>query len=371
MIESITLENFKCFYDKTSFELAPITLLYGKNGRGKSSLAQSLSLIAQTMQQKNDINNGLLLVGRLVELGSYLDIKNSLTTDAELSISLRTSNESVCMAFSPYADKPQMARLSGLVVNGVDRFDVSTDETGLEVDDVMMAVTTSDIILLQNLKSLQYVSADRKGPRNYSPRKDSLSPDWQGAEGEYVINVLADKGIEFQNQVCEVLSEVLSGASLRVTSGVDRVELFLNSVDGDIAFRPKNVGFGYSYVLPVIVAALLAKKDSVLIIENPEAHLHPGAQSRLMKFLIRVSKERGVQLIVETHSDHVINGLRIAMKQRYCDISPADANLLFFSHSEDVMAPEVETIKCDSKGELSAYPDDFMDEWTKQLIQLL
>lgn len=66
---------------------------------------------------------------------------------------------------------------------------------------------------------------------------------------------------------------------------------FLNSHDGKDIFKPVNAGFGYSYVLPVIVAALMAKEGSMLIVENPEAHLHPAAQSRLMKFLIETGKE--------------------------------------------------------------------------------
>ncbi len=286
MIQKISVRNFKCFEEFQEFPLSHINILYGKNGRGKSTLAQTLLLLAQTMQKMNEVD-ALHLVGRFVELGTFSDVLNSETEVDEFVIDVSNADEVVEMRFSEFADKPQMSKLCGLKVNGVDRFDVSTDENG-SAESEKMAGVTSDIIILQNLKSLQYVAADRKSPRNYSLRKDSLDAEWQGADGEYVINVMANLGDTFQEKVCQVLSEVLSGASLSIASVADRVELFLNSVDNEGTYTPKNVGFGYSYVLPVIVAALLAKPESVLVVENPEAHLHPGAQSRLMKFLIEV-----------------------------------------------------------------------------------
>src|SRR5262249_29200794 len=75
--------------------------------------------------------------------------------------------------------------------------------------------------------------------------------------------------------------------------------------------RPDNMGFGLSYALPILVAGLLAPVGGLLIVENPEAHLHPAGQSKLGRFLARVAGG-GVQIIVETHSDHVLNGIRLA-----------------------------------------------------------
>ena len=265
-----------------------------------------------------------------------------------------------------------MAKLCELLGNGENRFDVKTTSDKDIVSENKSVSTTSDIMMLQNFKLLQYVSAERLGPKNISARIDSLDNNWLGVKGEYVINVLSNQGALFQAKVCEVLSEILTGATLEAKpKDNDSVELFLDSVNNGHKFRPINVGFGYSYVLPVIVAALLAKKGSILIVENPEAHLHPGAQSRLAKFLIEVSIKNNIQLLIETHSDHVVNGLRIAMKQKLNDLSPNDAEIIFFSHDDINTNSSVEIIKCDRFGELSDYPDDFLDEWTKQLVTLV
>lgn len=375
MIRNITLEGFKCFREEQQISLSQINIMYGKNGRGKSTVAQALLLLAQTMRDANDVSV-LHLVGDLIELGTFEEMVNTGMDAKAFFLILQGDTETVELGFTEYPHKTQMARLNKLIVNKENRFDVRTNDTEKsekeEVSSSQSVSTTSDIITLQNLKLLQYVSADRLGPRNSSPRKDTLDSDWFGVNGEYVINVLSSQGKDFQAKVCEALSQILTGATLKVEANdTDRIELFLNSVDNGKPFRPTNVGFGYSYVLPVIVAALLAKKGSMLIIENPEAHLHPGAQSRLTKFLIETAKNNHLQLLIETHSDHVVNGLRIAMKQKHCNLTPEDAEIVFFSHNDIDTKPKVEIIKCDQYGELSEYPDDFLDEWTKQLVTLV
>ena len=366
MIDTITLEGFKCFCDETVIPLSQITIMYGKNGRGKSSVAQSLLLISQTMRVNNKLEN-LMLVGDFVDLGTFDDVKNNKSDADEFKISIRNTIDRVDMSFSCDPSKSQLAKLNGFLVNGIDKFEIMSDEEGSEETESKSVSTTSDSILLQNLKSMQYVAAGRLGPVNSVVRNDSLPEDWIGVNGENVINVLSNQDPNFIVNVQKALSNVLSGATIKINNeATDRIELFLNSHDGSETFKPVNVGFGYSYVLPVIVAALMAKKESLLIVENPEAHLHPAAQSRLMKFLIETAKEKKLQLIIESHSDHVVNGMRIAMKEGL--LSPKDGHIVYFSDEED---DQIQVITSDVNGTLSDYPDDFMDEWTSQMLKLV
>lgn len=366
MLKAVTLKNFKCFREEQELSLAPVTIMYGKNGRGKSTIAQSLLLLAQTMVDNNDVSN-LLLTGRYVSLGTFADVVNSAGDKSCFGITLKSEGEEVVeMGFAELPNKPQMAAIGLLNVNGVSRFEkVSKNESDVESEQKTVS-TTSDIKSLQVLKSARYVSAGRLGPQNSIVRKDSLDDDDLGVNGENLINVLSRMGIDFLEDVETTLGEVLGGAAIRINyRDSERIELYLNSKDGTETFRPVNVGFGYSYVLPVIVAALLAQKDSLLIVENPEAHLHPAAQSRIMKFLIRKAKEKNLQLIIETHSDHVVNGMRIAMKEG--TLSIRDAHILYLSDDER----QVKMITCDKNGTLSDYPDDFLDEWTMQMLKLV
>ena len=130
----------------------------------------------------------------------------------------------------------------------------------------------------------------------------------------------------------------------------------------------------------MLVTLLTAKSGSIIIIENPEAHLHPRGQAEMGR-LIAETVARGVQVFVETHSDHVINGIRVSVKKGV--VKPEDVNIAFFerkahdvqneegegSHRE--IYAEVRNIKVDGKGSLSEYPADFMDEWNNQLMKLI
>lgn len=370
MIESVSLQNFKCFSEKKDIKLAKITILYGHNGRGKSSLSQALLLIGQSMKERNDIDQ-LSIVGDLVKLDTFTDIKTEGSKQEELKFWISTDKEKVEMGFSPFEAKPQLGRLSTLIYNGEDRFVIQTtptDDAKSEGDKV--AFSTSDINILQQLKSVVYVSAERLGPVNDVLRNDSLPSNNIGTRGENLLNALSHQTPDFIAYVSSCLSTILGGGSVKIRdNNATRLELMLNSRDDNPLFHPVNVGFGYSYVLPVIVGTLLADNGSVVIIENPEAHLHPRAQSRIMEFLIDQSKRKDLQLIIETHSDHVVNGMRISMKKGL--LNTDESIVQHFAYTDQKSSPVITCITCDAKGNLSDYPEDFQDEWTAQMLELI
>lgn len=373
MINRIAIEGFKSFGLPKDMRFAQITILYGKNGRGKSSIVQPMLLLSQTMQAKGEPNT-LLVNGSLVQLGVADDLINYTTKPGRWVFEMSSDAESLKIGYGPMPGKPQLAAMCAFEINGENRFSsvVSSDGSDPAVPDQdRVSVTTSDSSILQNLKNLTYVSSERRGPCNEVKLNDNLDADNIGVRGETVINVIHNRGKEFAREVSGVLSYVLDGGAVStLKEGEDRISMRINSTDDeDVLFKPVNVGFGYSYVLPVIVATLLAKSESMLIIENPEAHLHPAAQSRLMKFIMGQAKERNFQAIIETHSDHVVNGLRIARKGG--EISRKDALILFVEHDRNSLQTAVEEIECDNNGTLSKEPDDFMDEWTKQLLDLM
>ena len=349
--------------------MARITILYGHNGRGKSSLSQALLLIGQSMKERNDLDQ-LVIVGDLVKLDSFADIKTNGNREEEVKFWIDTDKEHVKMGFSPFEGKPQLGRLSSLFFNDEDRFEAQTTKSADANGGVKVAFSTSDISVLQQLKGITYISAGRFGPVNDALRNDSLPLNSIGTRGENLLNALSHQTPEFVSYVGQWLSKILSGGAIKIPNPeATRLELMLNSRDGDQLFHPVNVGFGYSYVLPVIVGTLLAENGSVVIVENPEAHLHPGAQSRIMEFLIEQSQKKDLQLIIETHSDHVVNGMRISMKNGI--LKPSDSVIQHFAYTENTGDPVVTCITSDSHGNLSDYPVDFQDEWTAQMLELV
>ena len=136
------------------------------------------------------------------------------------------------------------------------------------------------------------------------------------------------------------------------------------------SYKSKNVGFGITYVLPVILSLLTAEEGKIIIIENPESHIHPRGQAELGK-LIALAARTGAQLFIETHSDHILNGIRVAVKEQCIDKSKV--NILYFDKetTDTEQFSKITSIKVDKNGALSDYPKDFLDEWSNQLSKLI
>ena len=134
-------------------------------------------------------------------------------------------------------------------------------------------------------------------------------------------------------------------------------------------FKPQNVGFGLTFVLPVLVSILRAKPGDLIIIENPEAHLHPGGQS-VLGSLCSVAANNGVQLFIESHSDHFLNGVRVAIKD---GVIPCQDVKLFYLERSFSSVPETIVVspEIDEQGRIGRCPAGFFDESDKQLEKLL
>ena len=237
---------------------------------------------------------------------------------------------------------------------------------------------------LQQLARVHYVSADRLGPQEFfvwSNDTDFLSV---GARGERTAEVLYQavrqqqlvedlraRSIEesetflLPDQASSWLTYVFDGGKVRVKAPHSTILTLEMNSDGSAHYhRPVNVGFGYSYALPIIVAGLMAEPGEVLMVENPEAHLHPLAQSRIGEFLATVS-HAGVQVFVESHSEHILNAFRLAVKERWVD-SDALSLLYFRRHDVDPIA----RVAVESDGRIPYWPEGFFDQRTHDFFRL-
>jgi predicted ATPase len=185
----------------------------------------------------------------------------------------------------------------------------------------------------------------------------------------------ADSDLSLISQLNAWLNEISPGVKVAIAEvpGVDKMILsyeFELGVGRTANFRPNNVGFGISFCLSVILALLTADEKSIIIIENPEAHIHPRGQAELGK-LMALCASCGAQLFIETHSDHIINGIRVAVKDKLIDRKRAI--IFWFSKitTDTEQFSKISEILIDEKGELSDYPKDFLDEWNNQLIKLV
>ena len=376
MLRKLKLTNFKCFRN-LELALAPLTLLCGLNGMGKSSVIQALLVLRQSSVTGELRDGRLVLGGELADLGTGQDV---LCEDAESDVVEfelhRTDNQAPC-------------RFS---------FDYSRTADELRTrDDSQGALSPADPgsnVLRQWTEvpplggRLIYVNAERIGPRKFYHHSEVFARRGNlGTRGEYTPNYLSARQGENlssndprcsdprHRRLMEVidhwLQEVTPGAHLQLETIQDADAIIAGfSFDhpGDVGtrrYRATNVGFGLSYTLPVLTA-LLEPSGSLCLIENPEAHLHPKGQTRLADLAVRASLA-GVQVIVETHSDHFMDGVRIAVREGL--IRPEDVAFHYFSR--DGAEAAVSSPRVDADGRLSTWPEGFFDQHEDNLIKLL
>ena len=176
------------------------------------------------------------------------------------------------------------------------------------------------------------------------------------------------------NQTRLWMDRISPGVSpqIKVMMETRSTELTFDFVEGKVksnSYKSVNVGFGITYVLPVVVALLSAEKGDMVIIENPEAHIHPAGQ-RMLGELIARAGAGGVQVLVETHSEHIVNGIRISVKEKQIDKSDVQV-AFFYKDEENDYRHTYKALKINGDGKMSSWPKGFFDEWEKALIELL
>ena len=352
-MEIFTIKGFKCFAD-ASICLNDMTVLVGANGYGKSSTIQALLLFRQATEKKSVNLNGDFGL----ELGEVIDIINSNYSDPVIVLSL--------------ADKESRQKLAECF------FDIENKDEELTMD-CRCSLASGEVKL--NQKEFYYVSAERSGPRVSQPLS-SMEYLSVGTKGERTAQVIATKGgltkVEAERmfpesknpnleaQVNEWLSYIFP--NIRITSNIDnallRASIKVSSPYSKSVHAP-NMGFGVSFVLPIIVDGLVAKKGSFYLIENPEAHLHPAAQTAIGYFLATVAYA-GVNVVIETHSDHVIDGIQLFVVRHKEWHGHVTINNYGINRSGE--EPLITPITLDENGDYSDWPDGFMDQTQKNYI---
>lgn len=376
MITELRLKNFKCLKDD-SFPLSKINVFAGRNGIGKSSLLQSMLLIAQSLD-----DNGLLkrvkINGSFLQLGTYRDILSKDSKDGKISIRL-TSDDSLKGDFVELilAEDKELsyATIADLRTPQIDSsLDVPSANIG-NVEESMpfkaqaSVDVTSAMPPLMQLQKVFFISADRRGPVNTQKYDASILLSNVGIHGENVLNVLYRGGENLQKIVQAALTYIMKQSSLNVKEVNNDIQLFLDSVNNSNGFKPVNVGFGYSYLLTILLTMYVAESKSKVFIENPEAHLHPGAQSRLMDFLFKTAKEKNLQLFIETHSENIFNAIRRASLSGF-GIHPEEVKSYFF-YLEDEKQLAYQEIKMGKDGSLNIFPADFFDQTRQELREIM
>ncbi|WP_394142093.1 AAA family ATPase [Vibrio chagasii] len=359
MISKIELENFKCF-DEQDFKMSSLTIFCGTNSAGKSTAIQSILMIKQNEQAIKE--SYMKTYGELFNFGKVSDVFCQFKKNDFISININD--------FQYKSHVPIDIR--------EDFYLKLTDDSSNDVD-----FMSGDFV---------YLSAERFGPRSsFDVKRDKEKLDL-GIYGQYALSeYLRIANLPAQNQkFSDLLYQKITGSEYTdkklfsftlineamkmiypdfnidviKTDEIDKVHNTYSSPKGK-PMRPNNVGFGVSYVLPIIIAAVAIKPGGVLIVENPEVHLHPKAQSELMSILGLLSL-CDVQVIVETHSDHIVNGMRVFCKENKID----EKHTTIYSITGNWDDRSVKRINIDGDGNFTDIDDDFFDQIEKDLMRL-
>ena len=389
MITKLFLENFKCF-KKQELRFSNLTLLTGVNSAGKSSIIQALLLIKQTFENAKEQVEDLfeIIKGNKIfkkinnkeivcKVINDMIIKNAITSGKYIQI------------HNPKSLLYDMAETDDILL----KFSIDSEELLFKIDTkekndeekLSIKIKNLNVVSMSSLfskENFSYLSANRIIPAVtylYSP---NINDKQLGNEGEYSIHYLYSnkskdivlKGLKEETAKTYTLLENVIKWLGKISKGIDlepsvdenlKICSLLYSYGGRKLF-PESVGFGITYSLPIILILLKANKGDIAIIENPESHLHPRAQVELARLCAKASME-GVQIIIETHSDHFLNAIRVAIKEKL--ISENMVSIHFFNREEKNI--DITEIKVDKNGKIDKWPKGFFDEWDVQLEKLL
>ena len=404
MITQLRAQNFKSWQDTTALQFAPLTGFFGANSSGKTSILQVLLMLKQTVEQPSDWNEPLYFgdEASLVNLGNFNDVihKHKLDLSLDISVSWKSStvadinkyirfyNLNVETLLPSQGDQDRSGEISfstNIFRGAVNNFHYKTDlyrfdgqqpdlfrcyglrTARTEIRDIFSRFEEA----FENLFSrILYLGPLREHPRpRYTWEGDH--PKGIGQEGRKAVSALLSgriRHLSIDEQILKWLQqlELINFYDLQPVSDTGRdYEFLVKKYKDGPEVRLTDVGFGVSQVLPVLILCYYAPEGSILILEQPEAHLHPKVQSELADVLIDVVKNRNVQIILESHSEHLLLRLmrRIAEEQ----IS-VDDTALYFCQINDGTS-EIERLNMDEYGNIRNWPQNFFGDEMGDLVE--
>jgi len=372
MLTELQLSNFKSWRE-LDIKLGRVTGLFGTNSSGKSSILQFLLMLKQTAESSD---KGLVLdlggQNRLVDLGSFKDLIYFHREDLPLKWRVawswpdgydRASDNFETSVAVVYEDR--QIKLSSISYEMIDSFFAYQKD-----EDVACKTAYGAIFLYQ----IYYLAPLREYPqRQY--QWSGASPSHVGYRGENTINAILAATIRNETRIIpesneekpfqEVIAYWLKKLGLihefklkEIAEGTGLFRAIVKkSPESPEAFLT-DVGFGVSQVLPALVLLYYVPEGSIILMEQPEIHLHPSVQSGLADVILQVSKQRNIQVIVESHSEHLLQRFQLRVAE---ESYPVDDLKLYFCDSQQGESKLVD-LEMDEFGDIKNYPDNFFGD---------
>lgn len=347
MVNSIYVKDFKSI-DEYTFILGKLNLLAGPNSSGKSSTIQSLLLASDNLR---DEEKQSMLTSRHSVVPSFNEIRNYINNAKSYVVGI----DNVELSFSPGDD--------AMIKTSVQQRGVPANE--------LKELLSCKLLYLPAMRNADNATTNI----NMNPDENPL-----GRNGEYVIDYLYnhkdsllpdtvyadDTSRTLLGQVNLWLNR-LTGYTIKISLDGSEYKVRYVGVGGK-ELHPRHIGTGVSFITGVIIVCLASTIDGgFVIIENPEIHLHPAAQADLIDFISLVSTT-DVQLMIETHSDHLFNGIRRLLHKRKLKI---DDVFVYNFKRIDNGTSSIRKITLSQEGGIVDYEPDLFEQFDKDLDDIL
>lgn len=349
MLTGISIHNFKCFTD-AEISLSKLNLFVGANSSGKSSAIQALRLSLDNLG--NPIGKEVQMVSKEKKMGRFHELRSFFTNQRTFVIKLSTDQGMVKTSFT-FGDDAML----------------TTKET-TESSPETLAIDLAETPIF-------YLPANRDSAKDVFPMNLEVG-DSIGMNGEYVIDYYArhssdilndslifDKNLRTLEGQVNYWLFLLTGYTLKVTPDGETYTVRYKRNGREL--RPYHVGTGVSFISTFLIVCLSMSKNGLVIIENPEIHLHPKAQAIAMDFFNAIA-QAGIQMVIETHSDHLFNGIRRLIAQK--KMEKEDASIYFFKLIESQESSPI-YVELTDKGRMKKYERGLFDQFDDDLDILL
>jgi hypothetical protein len=385
-ITRIAVEGFKSIANRQEIEIAPLTILAGANSSGKSSIMQPLLMLKQTLEQTFD--PGPLWIGgpnvkftstdQFHPRGNY----GGPISDLVLEVAMKKANFDITFRKGSAGMEVLRERSS----TGLGEYLLCPGMSSEQIATLVGQGSGSHFEVVRNRFLLSFRSSDglgigvtswvepvfRKvihvpglrgtGSRTYPAT--SIGPGFPGTFEYYVASVIAHWQSEGSHNA-EALNQDLQyvGLSQKVVAkrlNDTEIELQVNRLpvaETRDLVSIADVGFGVSQTLPVLVALRAAEEDQLVYLEEPEIHLHPGAQTKLADILGDAAK-RGVRVVAETHSSLLLRAIQTLVAKG--DLPPDLVRCHWFSRDANGVT-HVSSVTPNENGAFGDWPEDFGD----------
>ena len=407
MITHIKMQNFKSWKDSGEVKLAPLTGFFGTNSSGKSSLLQMLLLLKQTVGKDEVLffgdESSLVNLGNFQEVIHRHELGNKLYFGMSCKLShsvpyhlISTLWQIIHFTFDTvirevegnqviedfrYRSLSGAAKITwednNLFVNDQNSIPIHVQNcyglSSSENSDVPRILTGFTSVFEELFSHVYYLGPARVHPkRNYHWEGDH--PEDIGRWGDKAIDALLsarvdkrtiqreEKEISIEDRISEWLREMDLAHSFileRTGSPSEKnYDVRIQKREHGPKVTLADMGYGLSQFLPVLVLCYYAPKGSTLILEQPGIHLHPKVQSQLADLFIEVVTERKLQILVESHSEHLLNRLQRRIAEEKISV---DKTALYFCRNDEGVS-KIERLKMDEFGNIANWPENFFGD---------